>query len=279
MVTATIQRARKEGIISFDTHNGEEVRRGNNIRAALALFSEEMVSGAEEISQPLPPHGLGKLNYDYEQKKHVLSPIVSLKGRRPFEIVQVGTNAVLESATSTIIKKYYQNPEELEQENYPLFTAVRELELFSPSDPTRLITNGIHTAQGTMTNVLEVIPKVLTKECHSVSYERLMDIAHKNFSFINTLTSVDKPYISGLVRLLQDSDTAVGRYPFNPTYLTMRDGEVLDFTDDFSQKALERLGEVPEDAYGCPARYTTAIKKLWKRNLQLAGRIWIGETS
>ncbi len=282
-VTATIQRARKEGVTHVPLQNSEgtpdEGRRGFNIRASLALFSEEMVHEAEDIRNNLPPFGLGKVGYDYQQGKHILIPITSLVGRRPFEIVQNGTKAVLERAANSLLIRYYNTPDELKHENNPLFTSIRELELFNPADPTRLIINGIHTAQGVMTNVLEAIPKVVQQSGGDLSKDSLMATARKNFSFVNSLTVVDKQYISGIVRLLQDSDTAVGKQPFNPSYFTLHSGNELDFTDEFSEHALQELGTIPENAFGCPARYTQAIKQLWANNLLLADRIWSGKIS
>lgn len=264
-LTNAIQIAKRDGHIVTDSD--AVLPHPHEVRASIAIFSDELIERAQGLRETLPPYGLGKLCYDNDHRQHTLLPITELSSRRPFDTVRKGMSVVLSHAESAIIRDYY-----LKKNNPLLASAVSILERHNTSNPSLIIENGIGTAVGFMSNTLEVLPKIQGFE--ALTSDELIKISQKNITFINMLTQVDRKIISQLVTLLQDGREGSGTVPFNPDYFISDEQGVIDLSGEFCENAKNKLGDITFDSIGCPARYTRAIKDLWGMHIDLAQEIW-----
>jgi hypothetical protein len=144
--------------------------------------------------------------------------------------------------------------------------------------PSSLISRGIFTSSGTMTNLLELLPKIEEPgQTRPPSVAELQAKAKKSYPLITKLAG-DSITVSPLIlRELQDDRLGhVGDHPFNPTYFTFDDSGELSITKEFEATFRAKhdtwLGE--HEVIGCPALYSSSIKRLWEWSSLIAQPIW-----
>lgn len=147
------------------------------------------------------------------------------------------------------------------------------------------IGRGINTAARVMSNVLSLIPTVVSREIpeEASNIALYSEVAKNSYSFLRDFS---KQHVSTFREI---SDTIemgnfgdhLRRSPYYHEYFTLNDNLQLRLTDNLKvqveQQNLDNLDiwfRITNPTLGCPAVYGQSIKKLWDWHVDIGRHIW-----